>query len=165
MDASALTKLYGLEGPFTTLYLDSTSATEDAAQQWDIRWKNVLRDLADAGVDEPTRDAVAAARGEHGQGNTRVIIATPGAVRLAISLPQPPAQEIVSVGTLPVLAPLVDALGLQVPHVVVLADRKGANVLAYTAGPDPVETATVENNRWPDRKVHTGGWASKRYDA
>src|SRR5207248_6322304 len=83
---------------------------------------------------------------------------------LAISLPQPPAREEVFVGPLPRLAPLADALGLQLPHVVVLAGRTGAEVLAYTAGPDPVETDAVENNRWPDRKARTGGFASKRYD-
>jgi len=36
-------------------------------------------------------------------------------------------------------------------------------VLAYTAGPEPVETGTVTNDRFPDRKVHAGGWAAKRY--
>jgi hypothetical protein len=164
MDATMLSKLYGLDGPFTTLYIDSSSASEDAAEQYDIRWKNVLRDLADSGVDEATRDAISASRGDHGRGNTRVIVATPGHVQLAISLPQPPAQELVSTGTLPVLLPLVDSLGLQVPHVVVLADRTGAGVLAYTSGPDPVETGSVDSTRWPDRKVHAGGWSSKRYD-
>src|SRR3954453_3845824 len=163
MDASTLSKLYGLDGPFTTLYIDSSSASEDAAEQYEIRWKNILRDLEQAGVDQTTREAISAARGDHGRGNTRVIVATPGQVQLAISLPQPPAQEIVSTGNLPVLTPLVDALGLQVPHVVVLTDRKGADVLAYTAGPDPVETGTVSNDRFPDRKVHAGGWAAKRY--
>jgi len=126
MDATALSKLYALDGPFTTLYIDSSSTTEDAAAQYDVRWRNVLRELEDAGVDEATRDAVSAARGDHGRGGTRVVVATPGSVQLAISLPQPPAQEIVTTGNLPVLTPLVDALGLQVPHVVVLADRTGA---------------------------------------
>jgi hypothetical protein len=163
MDASTLTKLYTLDGPFTTIYVASPSATEDAAEQYDIRWRNILRDLEVAGVDESTREAVSAARGDHTRGGTRVVVATPGGVQLAISLPQSPEQEIVTTGNLPVLAPVVDALGLQVPHVVVLADRKGADVLAYTAGPEPVETGTVTNDRFPDRKVHAGGWAAKRY--
>ncbi|HET6816112.1 MAG TPA: Vms1/Ankzf1 family peptidyl-tRNA hydrolase [Mycobacteriales bacterium] len=163
MDASTLSKLYSLDGPFVTLYVDSSSTAEDAAEQYDIRWRNILRELEQSGVDAATREAISAARGEHGRGGTRVIVATGGSVQLAQSLPHPPAQEIVQTGNLPVLAPLVDALGLQVPHVVVLADRKGADVLAYTAGPDPVETGTVNNDRFPDRKVHAGGWAAKRY--
>src|SRR4051794_15511743 len=165
MDASTLSKLYGLDGPFTTLYIDSSSASEDAAEQYEIRWKNILRDLEQAGVDQTTREAISAARGDHGRGNTRVIVATPGQVQLAISLPQPPAQEIVSTGNLPVLTPLVDALGLQVPHVVVLADRSGADILAYTIGDAPVETEAVDGGRWPITKTGRGGWSTKRYDA
>src|SRR3954462_14185500 len=165
MDASTLSKLYGLDGPFTSLYVDSSSATEDAAEQYDLRWKNILRELEQAGVDGPTREAISAARGHHGRGNTPGVVATPGQVQLAISLPQPPAQEIVATGNLPVLSPLVDALGLQVPHVVVLTDRKGADVLAYTIGPAPVEAEAVGGDRWRVKKTARGGWSTKRYDA
>src|SRR4051812_7433654 len=136
MDVQTLTKLYSVDGPFTTIYLDTTSDVEDAAERLELRWKNVLRELETQGVDEATRSALTDARGEHGRGNTRVLVAARGGVQLAISLPQPPAQEEVVTGPLPRLLPLVDALTLQLPHVVVLADRKGADVLAYTVGPD-----------------------------
>jgi phosphoglycolate phosphatase-like HAD superfamily hydrolase len=164
MDARTLAKLYALEGPFVTVYLATPSDTEDAVQQLEVRWKNVVRDLTDAGVDSATIDAMSAVRGEHSRGNTRVLIAAHGKVHLAISLAEPPAQELVTTGQLPRLVPLVDALNLQVPHVVVLADRTGADVLAYTAGPDPVEAESVQNDRFPSRKVHAGGWSAKRYD-
>lgn len=163
MEASTLAKLYALDGPFTTVYLDTTSEVEDAAARLEIRWKNVVRDLEQAGVDPATIDALTAARGEHGRGNTRVLVAARATVHLAISLPQPPAAEEIIVGALPRLVPLVDAIGMQLPHIVVLADRKGADILAYTAGPDPEESASVTNDRFPDRKVHAGGWAAKRY--
>jgi hypothetical protein len=163
MDVHALGKLYELEGPFTTIYLSTPSDTEDAAGQLEIRWKNALRELADAGVDAATRDALTEHLGPNGRGGTRVMIATPGQVHLAISLPQPPAQEIVTVEALPRLVPLLDAMTFSVPHVLVLADRKGADVLAFTAGPDPVEETSVVNHRFPDRKVHGAGWATKRY--
>src|SRR5206468_6773717 len=52
----------------------------------------------------------------------------------------------------------------QIPHVVVLADRTGADVLAYTAGPEPAAVEETSNDRFPQRKVHAGGWAAKRYD-
>ena len=68
-------------------------------------------------------------------------------------------------GQLPRLVPLLDALTLQLPHVVVLADRAGADILAYTAGPDPVETEQVQSDRWPLHKTGRGGWSTKRYDA
>jgi len=164
MDASTLAKLYAIDGPFVTIYLATPSDTEDAAEQLETRWKNVTRDLAEAGVDAATITALTAARGSHDRGNTRVLVAAHGKVHLAISLPQPPAQEEIVTSALPRLVPLLDAMTLQVPHVVVLADRTGADVLAYTAGPDPVEVESVQTDRFPSRKVHAGGWSSLRYD-
>jgi hypothetical protein len=165
MDASTLAKLYAIDGPFVTVYLATPSDTEDAVTQLDVRWKNVVRELSDGGVDAATVDALSAARGEHGRGGTRVLVAAHGTVHLAISLPQPPRQELVVTGQLPRLVPLLDALTLQVPHVVVLVDRAGADILAYTAGPDPVETEQVQSDRWPLHKTGRGGWSTKRYDA
>ena len=164
MHAATLAKLYAVDGPFVTIYLATPSDTEDAAAQLEVRWKNVVRDLADAGVDAATIDALTAARGTHDLGGARVLVAAHGNVQLAISLPQPPAREEIVTSALPRLVPLLDAMTLQVPHVVVLADRTGADVLAYTSGPDPVESESVTTDRFPSRKVHAGGWASLRFD-
>src|SRR3954469_18418296 len=139
MDLSTLSKLYAIDGPFVTIYLATLSDTEDAAEQLETRWKNVTRELAEAGVDAATIAARTAARGSHDRGGTRVLVAAHGTVHLAISLPQPPAGEQIVTSQLPRLVPLLDAMTQQVPHVVVLADRTGADVLAYTCGPDPVE--------------------------
>ena len=163
MDVAALTKLYGLDGPFTTIYLDTTGEVENAAQQLEVRWKNVLRDLEQAGVDKATRDALTEVRGGIGRGSTRVLVATPGTVHLAVSLPHPPPQEVTTTEPLPRLLPLLDAVLLQVPHVVVLADRQGADVYAYTSGPEPEESASVTITRFPQHKVKFGGWATTRF--
>jgi hypothetical protein len=165
MDARTLAKLYAIDGPFVTIYLATPSDVEDAAEQLEVRWKNVVRELSDAGVDNATIEALTAARGGHERGNTRLLVAAHGTVHLAVSLPQPPPQEMVLTGQLPHLVPLLDALSLQLPHLVVLADRTGADILAYTAGPDPVETEAVQTDRWPEHKTGRGGWAAKRYDA
>lgn len=164
MNESGLTSLYDARGPFVSLYLDATSAVEGAAQRWEARWKNVLRDLGNAGVDLPTRDALDAARGQHGPGNTRVLIASHGRVHLATYLPEPPPRELVRIDALPHLLPLVDHMALQVPHVVVLADRAGADVLAYAHAGTPTEAARHEANLWPIHHTGVGGWSSKRYD-
>jgi hypothetical protein len=165
MDARTLAKLYAVDGPFVTIYLNTRGDTEDAAIQLETRWKNILRDLTERGIDEATRDALTNARGDHTNGGTRVLVAAHGTVHLAVSLPQPPPyDEEITVGPLPRLVPLADALGFQIPHVVVLADRTGADVLAYTSGPEPDETQSTDNTRFPQRKVHAGGWAAKRFD-
>lgn len=164
MDLASLSKLYAVEGPFVTVYLDTTSAVEDAATRLDLRRKNVLSTLEERGVDTATREAVAGRLQDHTNGNTRVVVAAHGTVHLATWLPEPPARDIVEVGPLPHLLPLVDSLALRVPHIVVLADREGGDVLAYTTSADPVETATHDSGAWPTHHTGVGGWSSKRYD-
>lgn len=165
MDARTLSKLYAVDGPFVTIYLNTRGDTEDAATQLETRWKNILRELTEHGVDEPTRQALTRARGDHSNGGTRVLVAAHGSVHLATSLPQPPPTDHeITVGPLPRLVPLADALALHIPHLVVLADRTGADVIAYTTGPDPAEAESTDNDRFPQRKAHAGGWAAKRYD-
>src|SRR5436305_13406712 len=154
MDASTLAKLYAIDGPFVTIYLATPSDTEDAAEQLETRWKNVTRDLAEAGVDAATITALTAARGSHDRGGTRVLVAAHGKVHLAISLPQPPAREEIVTSALPRLVPLLDAMTLQVLPVFVPADRTDADVLAYTAGRYPVELESVHTDRFPSRRVH-----------
>ena len=164
MDFASLSQLYAADGPFVSVYLDTTSAVENAGPRLDLRRKNVLSALEDQGVDEPTRRAVEARLQDHTSGNTRVVVASHGTVHLATWLPEAPPQDIVSVSTLPQLLPLVASLALRVPHVVVLADHEGGDVLAYTTSSDPVETASLDSDIWPIHHTGTGGWSSKRYD-
>ncbi len=167
MDARSLAKLYAVDGPFVTIYLNTRGDTEDAATQLETRWKNIVRELADKSVDQATIEALTNHRGDHTNGGTRVLVAAHGTVHLATSLPQPPPTDHeITVGPLPRLVPLADALTRQrIPHIVVLADRTGADVLAYTSGPDPDQTERTDNDRFPQRKTKAhGGWATKRYD-
>ena len=166
MDLRDLAPLYAAEGPFVTLVLDTTSEVEDAAARLDITRRNVQRELEQRGVDAATREALAAQIGEHGLGNTRVLVAAGGEVLLAVSLPEPPEQEVVTVGPLPALLPLAERASVQVPHVVALVDRLGADVMAY-GGSDPVPEETIEvtgPHQHHVRKVHAGGWSSRRYE-
>ena len=165
MEQKVLSGLYESTGPFVTIYLDSVSDVEDAAQRLELRWKNVLRQLAELGVNDATRDALTAARGGHQRGNTRVLVASEGRVVLATSLPEPPGADVIRVGPLPHLRPLLERTALQLPHVVVLADRVGADILAYAQGPDPVETTSVDGEQQWITKVHAGGWSERRYQA
>lgn len=166
MDLHTLSSLYQYDGPFVTIYLATDGAVQNAAQKVEVRWREVLRELADAGVDETTREALTAARGAepHRQGGTRVLIAAGGQVRLAMSLPEAPAAEVVRVAPLPYLLPLADWAQTRVPHLVVLADRRGADILAYTDAAEPDISASVDTARFPDHKTGAGGWSALRYE-
>ena len=166
MDLRDLAPLYEAEGPFVTVVLDTTSEVEDAATRLDITWRNTLRELEEKGVDEATREALGAELGEHGEGGTRVLVAAGGEVLLAVSLPDPPESQRVDVGPLPTLLPLAERASVQVPHVVALVDRTGADVMAY-GGSDSVPAEVLEvkgPHQHHIRKVHAGGWSSRRYE-
>lgn len=166
MDLNMIGKLYAVDGPFVSLYLDATSQTADAVQQYATRWHNVERELKEEGVDAATVDAVSAARGEHGEGNTRVVIAAGDTVQLALSLPERPVREVVRVAPLPHVAPLVDAVARSRPHVVALIDRSGADIYAYTTGARPSEFAVVDGDAPDIRKLRgAGGWSHRRIQA
>ncbi len=165
MDLHDLTDVLTAPGPFVTVHVPSESAVEQAADRYDLLWKNVLRELEDKGVDAATRDAISAARGAHDQGDSRLIVATlPDAtVRLAVSLGAPPRREIIDVAPLPHLLPLVDDVTTRVPHVVVLADHTGADVSAYYDADHLAREVTVKGHAPDIRKVPVGGWSHLRY--
>jgi hypothetical protein len=161
--SATLAALYDQPGPFISIYLDTESAVEDATARLETRWKDVVRDLREHGVDDATIDALSAARGGHELGNTRVLIAVPGRVLFARSLPEGTDTDVIRVAPLPYLLPLVDWSQTRVPHLVVLTDREGADVLAYETGADPVETSSVDSGRYPVHKTGVGGWSEHRY--
>ncbi len=165
MDLHDLTDVLSARGPFVTVHVPSESAVEQAADKYDLLWKNVLRELEDKGVDGATREAVSAARGAHDQGDSRLVVATlPDAtVRLAVSLGAPPRREVVDVAPLPHLLPLVDDVTTRVPHVVVLADHTGADVSAYYDADHVAREVTVKGHAPDIRKVPVGGWSHLRY--
>jgi hypothetical protein len=160
---ATLAGLYEHPGPFVTIYLNTESAVENAAARLETRWKDVVRELDEAGVDGATIDALSAARGGHELGGTRVLVAAGGRVLLALSLPENTDAEVVRVSDFPYLLPLLDWAQTRVPHLVVLTNREGADILAYVTGADPVESGSVDSGRHPSHKTGIGGWSEHRY--
>lgn len=131
MDLSDLTHLYEADGPFVTVHVVTPSATEDAAQQLEIRWKDLVRELDDRGADPATRDALSEARGGHTGGASRLLVAAGGQVLLNRDLSLAPAQDTVHVGPLPRLLPVVEERGREVRSLVVVTDREGADIAVH----------------------------------
>lgn len=126
-----LARLYDVPGPFVSVYLDTTSGIDHAQSRLDLRWKSLRRGLAQAGADEPTLAAVDAEVDEgHTPGDTRVVIAAGGAALLVFNYPEPPSRDIACWSMLPRLGPLIATRQATKSHVVVLADRTGADILA-----------------------------------
>ena len=152
-------------GPFVTVLVGAESAVEQAADRYDAAWKAVVQRLEQEGVAAPVREAIVAARGEHAEGAARLVVASvpEGRVVLSAPLKHRPASDVVSLAPLPDVLPALTDLTQQVPHVVVHADRTGADVEAYYDTGSLADEVTVKGRTLHLKKVSTGGWAHLHY--
>jgi hypothetical protein len=171
MEISRLRNLYDVPGPFVTVYVSTDPVRENAARLFELRWRDIVADLERQGVDAGARQALAAERGDsryYREGGTRVLVAAgegrSAHVPYARWLPGGSDFDLVAVGPLPHLLPVLDWADRRVPHVVALVDRLGVDVLAYTDGPLPSGGTSQDTTRPPWHKAHTGGWAHRRYE-
>jgi Bacterial archaeo-eukaryotic release factor family 2 len=165
MDLSRLSSVYDAPGPFATAYLDTTRSTENASHEIELRWRAARQELEQQGANATVLDAMEAVVGEdrgvpgpHG----RVLVAADDDVVLDLVLPSPPRREIARFAPLPHLMPLVAQAGAFVPHVVVLADRTGAEIRVVGPGAHE-DDHEVRGNDFNIRKVKAGGWSQKKY--
>src|SRR5947209_6673594 len=107
MDLRDLSDVLIADGPFVTVLVESESAVEQAADKYELVWKDVSRELIDKGVDGATVEAVLGAKGTHDEGNARLVVASTDdhSVKLATSLRHAPRQPVVDVAPLPHLLP------------------------------------------------------------
>jgi hypothetical protein len=151
-------------GPFVTVYLGTEAAIEQAAQRNEQRWKALRRKLeadgapaaALAAIDPLVPDA-------HRQGRTLAVVADGTGARLVRHEPEPPMRDAGWVAALPRVGPMIEWAQSVVPHLVVLTDRAGADIVVFTrraartlsVGDDPDEPVL--------RKSHPGGWSQRQY--
>jgi hypothetical protein len=171
MDLRFLAPAYEADGPFATVYLDTTRVHEDAAHMIAVRWGELRQELAGQGAPDAVLEALDTRVGEdrgvpgpHGQ----VVVAAGDGVVLDRVLPAPPRRQGAHWAALPHLMPYVAQLGETVPHVLAVVDHLGADVTAYgPLGEDDetrdAETRTVEGETLHHRKVKPGDWAHKQY--
>lgn len=157
---SEVTHLYEQPGPFATAYLDATRSSERGGEQVRLRWQALRSALLDAGADEATVAALDDATedrvpGEHG----RVLVAAQGKTLMATSLPRAPIRPLARWAPLPHVMPYLAQQGPHVPHVVVLADRGGADISTSSG-----TTTTVEGSHdYPRRKTSTVDWSERHF--
>jgi hypothetical protein len=165
MDLSRLSSVYDVPGPFATAYLDTSRTAENAVHEIELRWRAARHELEQEGAGAAALDAMEAVVGEdrgvpgpHG----RVLVAADDSLVLDLVLPRPPRREIARFAPLPHLMPLVAQAGAFVAHIVVLADRTGAEVRVVGPGAHE-DDHEVRGDDFNIRKVHAGGWAQKKY--
>jgi hypothetical protein len=153
-----------VEGPFVTIALPTPSDVEDAAQQLEIRWHNARAHLRRAGVadEELARLEDSLTAEHHGDGAAVVLIQAPGAPTFVEFLDAELQDPLVTFDTLPRLGPVLEHRQRSVPHLMVVADRTGADIIGIGAGSEPTRVE-VEGETLHIHRGHPGGWSQRRF--
>jgi len=151
------------EGPFVTVYLTTEAEIENAAQRSQQRWKTLRARLADEGAPDAALDGIDELVGDaHLAGRCLLAVADRDGVRHVEHGPDPPERDLGRVGPLPSIVPVVEWRQASPPHVIVLADRHGADLVAVRhAAPELLGEAGGSDG--PISKVGPGGWSQRRY--
>lgn len=169
MDTMQLTTVYDGAAPYATVYLPLEAGEPDAATRLDTTWSDVARDLRAAGIAAPVADAMGEARGQHGSGGTRLLVADASGLRYAQTYRAGRDDTVVRTGDLPHLLPLLAFAQGRLPYVLVLTDRAGADIVAFADGPSAggsqsAGSGTVGTDAYPLHKTNPGGMGTYRFE-
>ena len=163
VSAPELAEVVGGDGPFATVYLTTEPEVDNAAQRAEQRWKTLRAELVADGADEAALAAVDPLVGDaHLRGPCLAVVATARGVLHVEHLPRPLPRDVGRWAALPSVVPLLEWRQNAPAHVVVLADRKGADLLAVRRhAPDLTREAGGSDD--PLAKSAPGGWSQRRY--
>lgn len=165
-DLPNVARLFDAPGPFVTLYLHTPAAIENAAQRSELIWKNTRRELEDAGAPTAVLEAVDPLVADaHLNGQTLAVVANAEGLLFRDHMAEPPTRDLWRIASLPSVGPLIEWAQTGAPHLIVLADRAGADIIAVVRGEEEANEAVNDQNpNDPDlRKSQPGGWSQRRY--
>jgi hypothetical protein len=164
LDCSDLQGVLSSEGPFLTVYL-TTEPGENAAQHTAERWKALRQEAETDGVPNEALEAVEPLLRDAHKGARCLCVVTDstGRIRHQSQHPDPPTQDLHRWGPIPSLVPVVEWRQSSPPHVIVLIDRVGADIVAFEAFGGRDFQLAVEGEEDTVRKVAPGGWSQRRY--
>src|SRR3546814_7589491 len=149
-------------GPFRSVYLNTEADVDNAAMRSEQRWKALRRRLAESGAPETALAQVEPLIDRaHLSGAVLAVMVDAERVLLTEHLDEPLPRDRGSWSRVPDLVPLIRWRQAQVPYVVALADRGGADLIADRPGASAIERTSGDGE--PERKVNPGGWSQPRY--
>jgi hypothetical protein len=158
-----LRRLVDASGPFLTIAFPTPSSLDDAAHRLDVRWKNARREAQALSWDEDDLtdlDGIVTTLPHDGGAGLVILRASDGAA--LIEFVDEPLEEQVVTGTAPRLATVLEARQRAVPHIVVEADRTGADIHGFDGG-QILSTEQVEGDTEHIHRGHPGGWSQRRF--
>jgi len=170
MDVSFLAGVFDAQGPYATICADVTHNTETADTEVQLRVRAISEELAAQGAPAPVVEVVSRTLLQANDGGRlgtlrgrALIVAADGTVVLDEALADAPRDPVTAWSPQPDLMPVLRQLAGRVPHVVVVADRVGADISVASGTGRPVETQQVDGDTFHMRKVQVGGWAHNTY--
>lgn len=168
MNLGTIQELYTHTGPFVTLHTDVSRTTEDAAQQLDARWTSTRHELERAEVDPALIDRIEQRLREQPDVSgevRRTLVAADGEIVFDdVRSGHTPWPETLTVGALPDLSGWLHQVEGEIPFLLVVADREGADLEFYRARSRPdVEQREVTGETLHITRSHPGGWRQKQY--
>jgi hypothetical protein len=162
VQAPDLAEVVRRPGPFLTVYLNTQSGIDNAAQRSGQRWKTLRADLAGRGVDEEILGSVDPLVTEaHLQGECLCAVASSEGMLHFEYGPMAPPRDAGWWEPLPRLVPLLEWRQRALPHLLILVDRTGADLTAVRYDRLDVRQRVAGDDLV--RKVAPGGWSQRRY--
>ncbi len=170
------------DGPFLSVYLDTTRTDPTAASELETRWgqfrDRVLEEGAPQDILDRIEDSIlrqTSIGGRHG----RAVLATGSKILLDRVLPVPPQQELVHWGERPKLLPLLQLTPYAISQLLIEVDRAGADL--HLRAPEEPNLAEDANGHGAEISVDGGhdelhksrnsgadsgrGWRSDNFEA
>jgi len=168
MELTRIRPVLEKDGPFLTVHVEVGRGTEDAPQQSDARWTNLRHQLEHAAVPPALIDDIGERVREntHAPGEARRTIVSAGdeVVFDDVQVGHSPRPETAETADLPDFSGWLAMADADLPFVLVVADREGADVEVYRALTRPATGhETVQGDTLHIRKVPQGDWRHKQY--
>ncbi|WP_137991554.1 hypothetical protein [Streptomyces vilmorinianum] len=153
MELGFLKPLFARPGPWASVYIETTRATEDAAKIQKLRERSIATQLIDAGADGYTTKAVMARLAHEPVAGTppgRALFAAGAEVVLDVPLAVPPPAGEATWSVLPHVAPLAALRGDAPACLVAYIDRTGAD-LELRDGQSRASMGQAQGKEWQGR--------------
>lgn len=153
---------FAAEGPFVTCWLPAIDANEDPAHRLRLEWRHARAQVPDApaGAVAAIEAALSSERG-HRDAHGLLLVAGPNGDVAGVQLTDHLAAARAWCDPLPRLAPALRARQQVVPHIVVVADRAGADIEVLDHVADASDT--VDGDTTHIHRGHPGGWSQRRF--
>ncbi|APE36396.1 hypothetical protein BOX37_23450 [Nocardia mangyaensis] len=155
--------VFAATGTVVSVYLTTESSLPQAADRVALRWKNLRTQLAENGAPPEALAAIdPLIEGSFTAGEALVAFADRTGLLYTAHLPEPPEADSASLGSLPDLAPLLAATQVLLPHLVVVIDRVGADLICVVPDGTDVQSS-IEGEALHVTRSAPGGWSQRRF--